>query len=223
MCGRFALFSDPTSIAHALRIAPSDNNRWQPRYNIAPGTWIPAVRRREDASPLVLDEIWWSYKPHWANEDAPEPINATAEKVATSNYFKGAFARHRCLVPADGWYEWAQVDGQKQPYFLCREDRDPLWLAAIWAERDDGTPGCAILTEPARSVAKQIHPRMPLVLDDQSLEPWLDPDLTDRETLRQVIHHLSGEHITHWPVSTRVNTPTENDPDLIEPVTSDSR
>lgn len=170
---------------------------------------------------LVLGEVWWGYKPHWAQESPAELINVIVDKVATSNYFKGAFARHRCLVPVDGWYEWLQVDGKKQPYFLCREDRKPIWLAAIWAERADGALGCAILTEPARGAAQLIHPRMPLVLDDDSLEPWLDPDLTDQETLRQVIHHLTADQITHWPVSTRVNKPTENDPKLIEPITTD--
>jgi putative SOS response-associated peptidase YedK len=219
MCGRFALFSDFPKLSASLKLPLAEHEQpLTPRYNVAPGTWIPAVRRRDDDSPLVLDEVWWGYKPHWANEDAPEPINATAEKVATSNYFKGAFAHHRCLVPANGWYEWRQVDGQKQPYFLGREDREPIWLAAIWAERDDGDPGCAIITEPARGVAREIHPRMPLVLDDGSLESWLDPGLTNRETLRQVIHHLNAEHITHWPVSSRVNRPVENDPELIEAV-----
>ena len=143
----------------------------------------------------------------FAGEKAPQPINATVEKVATSNYFKGTFAHHRCLVPTDGWYEWQPVDGKKQPHFLCREDREPLWLAGNWAERADGTPGCAIITEPARGAAKEIHSRMPSTLDAESLESWLDPHLTDRETIRNVVHHLDAELITHWPVSSRVNRP----------------
>ncbi|QFU01605.1 Putative SOS response-associated peptidase YedK [Halomonas sp. THAF5a] len=168
----------------------------------------------------MLDEVWWGYRPHWANEGAPEPINAKSERVAVSNYFRGAFAHHRCLVPADGWYEWHWHPGGKQPYFITRADREPIWLAAIWAERPDGAPGCAILTEPARGVAKEIHPRMPLALDNESLEPWLDPHLIDRETIRQVVHHLPADMLTHWPVSTRVNTPTHDDADLIEPIAS---
>lgn len=110
------------------------------------------------------------------------------------------------------------VDGKKQPHFLCREDREPIWLAGIWAERADGKPGCAILTEPARGVAKEIHPRMPLALGAESLEHWLDPDLTDRETIRKVVHHLDAEVITHWPVSTRVNRPTNDEASLIEAI-----
>ncbi|MGM0988517.1 MAG: SOS response-associated peptidase [Pseudomonadota bacterium] len=217
MCGRFALYSDYPRLAAALKL-PLAEHPLAPRYNVAPGTWINAVRRADADSQLTLDELWWGYRPHWADDNAPQPINATVEKVATSNYFKGAFAHHRCLVPADGWYEWVRLEGRKQPHFLTRTDREPLWFAGIWTQRPDGKPGCAILTEPARGVAKPIHPRMPLALDAESLEPWLDPDLTDRETIRQVVHHLDADLITHWPVSQRVNKPTEDDADLIEPV-----
>ncbi|MDI5893061.1 SOS response-associated peptidase [Halomonas rhizosphaerae] len=218
MCGRFSLYSSYSTLSQGLKLPLEVAVKLTPRYNVAPGTWITAVRHPTDNEPLVMDEVWWGYRPHWAKEKAPEPINATVEKVATSNYFRGAFAHHRCLVPADGWYEWLPLNGKKQPHFLCREDREPIWLAAIWTERPDGKPGCAILTEPARGVAKEIHPRMPLALDAESLKPWLDPHLTDRETIRQVVHHLDAELITHWPVSTRVNRPTNDEASLIEPL-----
>ncbi len=121
-------------------------------------------------------------------------------------------------MPADGWYEWLTIDGRKKPHYLTRRDGDPLWFAGIWTHRPDGKPGCAILTEPGRGVAKAIHPRMPLTLDQQSLEPWLDPDLTDRETIRHLVHHLPHEQLIHWLVSTRVNKPVVDDPALIEPL-----
>ncbi|MGM0985320.1 MAG: SOS response-associated peptidase family protein, partial [Pseudomonadota bacterium] len=105
MCGRFALYSAYPSLAESLRLPlEAPNAELAPRYNVAPGTWITAVRRPGADSQLTLDELWWGYRPHWADDKAPQPINATVEKVATSNYFKGAFARHRCLVPADGWF-----------------------------------------------------------------------------------------------------------------------
>lgn len=216
MCGRFALYSDYPRLAAALKL-PLVERELSPRYNVAPGTWIPAVRWRDEESSLVLDEVWWGYRPHWADDKAPQPINATVEKVATSNYFRGAFARHRCLVPADGWFEWVRVEGRKQPHYLTRSDGEPLWFAGIWTGRPDGKPGCAILTEPARGVAEEIHPRMPLALDAESLGPWLDADLTNRETVRQVVRHLDAALITHWPVSQRVNKPIEDDAELITP------
>ena len=217
MCGRFALYSPPSRLARRLGV-PLTERDLTARYNVAPGTWIIAVRRPAADEPAVMDAFWWGFKPHWAGESAPAPINATVEKVATSRYFKGAFAHHRCLIPADGWYEWQpQADG-KQPYFFCRQDREPLWLAGIWAQRADGSPGCAILTEPARGFTQDIHPRMPVVLDDESLEPWLDPDLTDRETIRHLVHHLSIDMLTHWAVSKRVGPPQNEGEGLVEPV-----
>ncbi len=219
MCGRFALYSPPPKLSESLRL-PLVERELTPRYNVAPGTFITAVRRADDDAPLVMDDLWWGYRPHWAQGTAPQPINAKVESVPTSRYFRAAFAHHRCLVPADGWFEWLPVNGRKQPHYLTRADGEPLWLAGIWAERADGKAGCAILTEPARGVAKEIHDRMPLALDAQSLEPWLDPHLTDRETLRQVVHHLEAGLMTHWPVSTRVNRPTQDDASLVEPISS---
>lgn len=219
MCGRFALYSSYPSLAASLRLPlETAETDLMPRYNVTPGTWITTVRRLDEESHLVLDAVWWGYQPHWANEDAPQPINARVEKVATSKYFRSAFAHHRCLVPANGWFEWASADGEKQPYFLTREDGEPLWLAGIWTERLDGKPGCAILTEQARGVAKQVHDRMPLALSAESLAPWLDPNLTDRVAMRQVVHHIDISQITHWPVSTRVNAPANDGENLITPL-----
>ncbi|SDG11789.1 SOS response associated peptidase (SRAP) [Onishia taeanensis] len=103
MCGRFALYSPYPKLSQAWRLS-LEARELTPRYNVAPGTWITAVRYPSDDAPLVMDEVWWGFRPHWAKEKSPEPINATVEKVATSNYFRGSFAHHRCLVPADGWY-----------------------------------------------------------------------------------------------------------------------
>lgn len=217
MCGRFALYSAYPKFAHRVGELRVDDPP-SPRYNVAPGTWISAMLRRSDDPQLAFDDVWWGYKPKWAGEKAPAPINATVEKVATSRYYQAAFQRHRCLIPADGWFEWLPGTKPKQPHFLCREDREPFFFAGIWTERADGKPGVAILTEPARGSAEEIHHRMPLILDDASLEPWLDPDLTDRETIRRFVRHIPTDAITHWPVSTRVNKPGEGDDEgLVNP------
>lgn len=106
-----------------------------------------------------------------------------------------------------------------QPHFICRMDSQPLFFAGIYAERDDGSIGCAILTEPARGSASEVHDRMPLILDEDSLKPWLSPDITDRETIRNIVRHIDAELIGHWPVSTAVNKPAEGQGDeLINPV-----
>jgi len=215
MCGRFALYSDPVAISRALRL-PLAPEHWPPRYNISPGTWITGVLRYSlDGDPL-FDELWWGYRPHWAGESGPQPINARAERLESSRYFRGAFHKQRCLIPADGWYEWLPAEGGKQPWFITREDRQPLFLGGIWAPLDDDTACCAIITEPARGVAKSIHDRMPLILDEVSLAPWLDSELTEREAIRSSVHHLPSEALTAWPVSKRVNRAGEEGSDLIE-------
>lgn len=218
MCGRFALYSDLGSIAAKVGV-PDLRLGGSPRYNVPPGTWIDTIRSEPEEATPSLCEMWWGYKPRWAKEKASQPINARAETVATSAYFKSAFQKHRCLIPADGWYEWDKSVSPKQPHFLCREDREPLFFGGIYTQRVDGTLGCAIITEPARGAAKHVHDRMPLILDNASLEPWLDPDLTDREAVRNVVHHIDATLITHWPVSTKVNRPSgAGDDSLINPL-----
>ncbi|WP_110709248.1 SOS response-associated peptidase [Salinicola sp. CR57] len=210
MCSRFSLYSTYQRFAHRIGELRVDEPP-TPRYNVAPGTWISSIRRQADDPQLTFDSVWWGYKPKWAGETAPQPINARVETVATSNFYQAAFQRHRCLIPADGWFEWLPGTKPKQPHFLCREDREPFFFAGIWTERVDGKPGVAILTEPARGSAVDVHDRMPLILTDESIEPWLDPALTDRETIRRFVKHVPAEAFTHWAVSTRVNKPGEGD------------
>ncbi|MFO7762569.1 MAG: SOS response-associated peptidase [Wenzhouxiangellaceae bacterium] len=217
MCGRYALFTDPGKISDKLGL-PSPPSGWQPGYNIAPGTGILGVRYSESDGRAIFDRLWWGYRPHWADQSAPEPINARAEKLESSRYFRGAFHSHRCLVPADGWYEWQATDKGKQPWFFAREDREPVFMAGIWITNPDDRPSCAIITEPARGEAGDIHSRMPLVLDDGCLQKWLDPQLQDRETLRQSMGRLDPDLLTCWPVSTEVNRTDNDSADLVEPV-----
>lgn len=120
MCGRYACYTPFAQLAALMRLPVTPRLPAQeppPRYNAAPGTWITSLATDGDSVPSFTS-MWWGYRPHWAQAGAPEPINATVEKVATSRYFRGAFARHRCLVPADGWYEWLPGEAGKQPYFL---------------------------------------------------------------------------------------------------------
>lgn len=217
MCGRFSQFSAYPRLAKRLRVA-MEAGAPPASYNIPPGTWISGFRQvAHDEPPEQLD-FWWGYRPKWAKGRAAQPINARVETVATSGYFKHAFARARCIVPADGWFEWLATETGKQPHYLTRTDREPIAFAGIYAEREDGSLGCAILTEPARGSAVEVHDRMPLILDDASLEPWLDPDLTDRETIRHVVRHLDAGTIEHWPVSRAVNRPgNDEDAGLINP------
>ncbi|WP_106476397.1 SOS response-associated peptidase [Phytohalomonas tamaricis] len=216
MCGRFAFFNKRQAAEQLHLDLPEQ--ALQPRYNVAPGTWILAAYRAEPECPVALGEIWWGYRPHWAGEKAPQPINARLEKVASSRFYSGAFVRHRCIIPADGWYEWLPTDHGKQPHYLTRDDRQPVWLAGIFAPRADGTLGGAIITHDAEGSAREVHDRMPLALDESCIDDWLDGDLTDKEMVRQLIQPLAAERIEHWPVSTSVNRPgNDEDDSLINP------
>lgn len=132
------------------------------RYNIPPGTWISGFRQVEHDAPPEQLELWWGFRPKWAKGKAAQPINAGVETVSTSGYFKYTFARQRCLIPADGWFEWLSTESGKQPHYLTRTDHEAISFAGIYAEREDGSLGCAILTEPARGSVVEVHSRMPL-------------------------------------------------------------
>ncbi|SFM29233.1 Putative SOS response-associated peptidase YedK [Ectothiorhodospira mobilis] len=217
MCGRFALYT-PLGPVVARYFGLTDAPQGEPRYNVAPGTAIHILQTDAQGSPR-LDPCHWGFRPPGAGVDAPRPINARAEKVATSPYFCGAFARHRCLIPADGWYEWRQTPQGRQPYYITLRDpgeAEVIFLAGIHAPGtgvEDG--GCAVITEPARGPLATIHPRQPLALNPTCLQAWLDPDITERQTLRARIRPLDPARLEIRPVDLRVNRAGEEGPELI--------
>jgi len=219
MCGRYNLHDMP-AIDTLRQLIPGLSEVVPPsrRYNVAPGTDISAVFLPDPESDPQLDLLWWGFRPAWVGEGGPQPINAKAEGVATSKYWQGAFARHRCLVPANGWYEWLPTADGKQPHYITREDGKLLWFAGLWTQREDDKLGCAIITEPARGSARDVHDRMPLCLTSESLPLWLDPDLTDSETLRSAVKHIEADALTHWAVRKRVGSVKNDDAGLIERV-----
>lgn len=219
MCGRFALSASLAQIAGDYFNLQGVGPEGGPRYNITPGTEIP-VFLSDGGDGAVLAALHWGFRPA-GMRDGPRPINARAERAATSPYFREAFARQRCLVPADGWFEWRQEGGGKQPYFVTRHPgaSDPvLFLAALWTPGPGGDMGsCAIVTEPAAPQLAAIHHRQPVVLDPACRWAWLDPALRERRALRRAVRRLNPEELQVYPVSRRVNRPGEDDPGLVEP------
>jgi putative SOS response-associated peptidase YedK len=149
-------------------------------------------------------------------------INLRAEKAATSPYFRSAFAHRRCLIPANGWYEWRKTESGKQPYYITLKNPDKdevVFLAALWEPTGEGDDTCcAILTEPVSPTFAFIHDRQPVVLDPERRWQWLDPELSDRDTIRKVARRLDPDRLTAYPVSSRVNRPSNDDASLIEEV-----
>ncbi|AGA34815.1 protein of unknown function DUF159 [Thioalkalivibrio nitratireducens DSM 14787] len=221
MCGRFALHTPRSRIAARyfdLQLPVGDGHA---RYNVTPGTQITAVLATAEA-PVSFALAHWGFRPPWAKESAPTPINIRAEKAATSPYSRSAFAHRRCLVPANGWYEWRRTESGKQPYYITLKDpkRDEVvFFAGLWEPAEKGTDiCCAILTEPVSPSFAFIHDRQPVVLDPGCRWQWLDPGLSDRKTLRNVARRQDPERLVAYPVSTRVNRPANDDPALLEPV-----
>ena len=220
MCGRFALRSSTADAAGQVLGLPPLPDWVTSRFNIPPGTGIPVILAGASGEP-EWGNAQWGFRPRWAQSDAPKPINARAETVATSKYFRNAFAHRRCLVPADGWYEWQVSDGRKQPWFIAPSDDENagvLFLAGIWEPSAEDAICCAIVTEPARPPLDSIHHRQPLALEPGCLEDWLNTELVDRDAIRSAVRRLPPERLNAHPVSTEVNRPENDYEDLLQPL-----
>jgi putative SOS response-associated peptidase YedK len=214
MCGRFALFDDVRQVADSTGYSIASGATFPPpRFNVSPGAPIMAIGAVDEE--IQVTTMHWGYKPRWAPDDTPSTHVARAESLASKRYWKGAFARHRCLVPVNGWYEWKHEGNEKRPYYFSAQEHPRLYLAGIFARLAEGGQGCAIVTEPARGVAKEIHRRMPVVLA-AGAEAWLDPEITDRETLRRSLRPLSPTFLTTWEVNGEINSPALDHAGLIQ-------
>jgi putative SOS response-associated peptidase YedK len=218
MCGRYELHTHPAAIALAFGLLEAPDA--QPRYNIAPMQQVPIVRQRADGSREWV-EMRWGLVPRWAKDPSigAKMINARAETIAEKPSFRTALHHHRCLIPADGFYEWKMTPGGKQPMHVGRKDGAPFgfaglferWLAADGAVLDT----CTILTTAANDLLRPIHDRMPVIVGPENYARWLDaanPDVND------LFAPFPSEVLVWHPVSTRVNAVRNDDASLIVPV-----
>lgn len=228
MCGRFVSVSSPDLLAqrfHTDEVALADGAK-PADYNVTPRAQIYVVRRRKTGE-TQLSTARWGLVPSWAKDPkvGDRQINARAESVATKPAYRRAFERRRCLIPADGFYEWQRAQGKrrKQPVFIRARDGEPLALAGLWEvwrenEADDWLRSCAIITTDANELLAPIHDRMPVILPESAWEGWLDPDNHDRDALARLLVPAPDDALELWPVSERVNSPGNNGPELLEPV-----
>jgi putative SOS response-associated peptidase YedK len=225
MCGRFTLRT-PASVIVAqfglFEVLP-----FSPRFNIAPSQPVPVVRLRTEAqSPEQRQWVWlrWGLIPRWAKDASigNQLINARAESVAAKPAYRGAFRRHRCLVVADGFYEWRQSDGQKQPYYICMHDHRPFAFAGLWDHWTDPEQAtiesCVILTTQANAIVRPLHDRMPVILAAAEYSRWLDPNVQEAAALTPLLDPYPADEMTAIRVSTRVNSPGHDDPSCVEPL-----
>ncbi|MDZ7829852.1 MAG: SOS response-associated peptidase [Halofilum sp. (in: g-proteobacteria)] len=213
MCGRYTLRKPR---AHPWLEHAPELEGIEPAFNIAPGRRVPVVGRNADGD-RVVSLASWGFHPRWLPADARSPINARAETAGSKPMFRGAFRKGRCLVPADGWYEWQERDnGPKQPYFFHRPDDALFWFAGLAAMNEAGERTLAILTTDANEISKAVHPRMPVVLgDDERAAIWLDPGADD-QTLQGLLMPAEDGLVETYPVSRRVNRPANDEPACVE-------
>jgi putative SOS response-associated peptidase YedK len=224
--------SSPRLLAERFGVDEIVTEPHEPDYNVAPRADVYGVVERERGS-RVLESLRWGLVPSWAEDlkIGDRMINARAETLVEKPAYHRAFARRRCILPADGFYEWRALPKQgtagvrKQPMFIHRRDGEPLAFAGLWdVWRDRGEPeaswvvSCVIVTTRANDVLAPIHDRMPVVLPEDAWTPWLDPEEHDLDRLSTLLVPAPSSSFDVFPVSTLVNKADNNDAELVKPV-----
>lgn len=219
MCGRFSLTLPVDAIGRLFGVDVEGAPPLTARYNVAPSQPVAAIRRDEESGGRELAMLQWGFVPAWARDPVSmrQPINARGETVESKPMFRDAFRRRRCLIPADGFYEWKKVAGGKQPWRIERADGAPFAFAGLWDrwQSRDGKAieSCLIITTDANETMRPIHDRMPVILDIGRFGPWLEASPVEASDLIEPWH---GE-LAAYPVSRRLNDPQNDDAGLIEP------
>lgn len=225
MCGRFALISSTEEVADALGIDPAtiaDIPLAVPRYNIAPTQPVLAAYL-DDNGQRRLTFFQWGLIPSWSKDVTigSRLINARSETVTEKPSFRNAFKRRRCLIPADGFYEWQKLNGGKQPMYIHGADGRPLALAGLWEVWQDpeGTrlQTCTILTTTPNELMASIHDRMPVILEPEDFTMWLEPGAHPDEALH-LLRPYPADRMAAYPVSTAVNNPRNDTAECIQKI-----
>ncbi len=223
MCGRFTLRASTSALAEQFGALAVDI--FAPRFNIAPSQPVLVVRLRPDTSlpQKELTSVRWGLIPSWAQDPAigNRTINARSETVADKPAFRAAFRRRRCLVPADGFFEWRRGK-TKQPFFIEMADQRPFAMAGLWEswEGPDHSliESCTILTTVPNALMEPIHDRMPVILSPECYDQWLDASLSGPESVKHLLVPFDAKAMKACPVSTYVNRPTNEGPECIAPI-----
>jgi len=219
MCGRFELHSAFEIIAKLFGLT-GGSFTMPTGYNIAPGDDIAIIVNRGGTNELAACR--WGFVPPWAKDlkDGYKMINARAETVAEKPSFRQTFSSHRCLVVADGFYEWKSSGGKKKPYYIHRRDGQPFGMAGLYNHwtSPEGEQVCtgAIITTEANGIVRPIHDRMPVITSPDTVALWLDPTVHERGKLLSLLKPYGDDEIELYEVSMRVNSPKNDSKELIE-------
>jgi putative SOS response-associated peptidase YedK len=234
MCGRY-VHPDAAAIERAWHVGRDNSNPFGRRYNVLPTTSVPTIRTDPESGAPELTTARWGFIPHWWKNARPpqSTINARSEEAAAKPMWRHAYRQARCLMPAEGWYEWrelerldratGEVKRYKQPYFMRRPDGAPFCFAALmsfWQAPDASASGlsCAILTRAAAGPVAEIHDRMPVILPDDAHAEWLSGELADPVRVAALIAERAQSAFVYAPVSTVINGRVADTAKLIEPI-----
>lgn len=222
MCGRFTLSLPAETLMDLFQLPQVPP--LEPRYNIAPTQPVAVVRLDGETGERRMDLLRWGLIPFWAKDPkiGSRMINARSETAAKKPAFRAAFRTRRCLVPADGFYEWQKVGAGKQPHHIRLAGGGGFGMAGLWEhwEGEDGEAidSCAILTTEANDLLQPIHDRMPVIIDPERYDLWLEPGMADVGALESLLAPAPDDALEAHPVSTLVNSPRNEGPELVEPV-----
>lgn len=229
MCGRVFQVRPAEEIATAFKVkGPVPNSG--PRYNAAPSQDLLVIRRHPDTGERCLDKLKWGLVPSWTKDikAARKPINAMSETVEVKPMFKGAFAKRRCALVCDGFYEWwSQGPKNKRPYAIALFNRETVAMAGLWENWRDPDSGewvrtfCVLTTE-ANSLVGKIHDRMPVILEEHQLPAWLGEEPSSLSDLKGLCTPYPSERMTMWPVDRRVGSPRFDDPCILDIIDEDT-
>ncbi|MDT4921048.1 MAG: hypothetical protein QOI15_1950 [Pseudonocardiales bacterium] len=241
MCGRYVSVRSNEDLTDEFDAVDATDDEWTaPNYNVAPTDPVRVVVNRplRDENGTKAEEptrqlrvASWGLVPSWSKDRKTQGrmFNARVEGVATTNAFRRAYAKRRCLVPADGWYEWQRVDGGKQPIYMTSENGHPIAFAGLyefWGEQGHTLTTCTIITAPAAGELAEVHDRMPHVQPRTTWRRWLDPEVDDPADLLASWDEAGAERLELRPVATLVNKVDNDGPELIarvEPAVDEQR
>ncbi len=227
MCGRFSLAQTAESIAQAFQLPEIPDRRLAPRYNIAPTQLVAAMTQENGNAARQLRWLRWGLIPSWAKDSkiGNRLINARAETLTQKPSFRHAFKRRRCLILADGFYEWKKTGNRKQPYYFELKNGQSFALAGLWEtwqpKGGEAIASCTIVTTEANALIQPIHDRMPVILEPDNYEQWLDSRLTNTDALEPLLKPYKSELMTASPVSSLVNNPANDVPECLTPMSLD--
>jgi putative SOS response-associated peptidase YedK len=231
MCGRITLAATPKQLHDLFAITETsaqDPSILKPRFNIPPSQEVLAVRETPEHHGWELVTLRWGLIPAWAKDPkiGNRLINARAESLAEKPSFRAAFQKRRCLIPADGFFEWKKRNGKREPYCVRLRDGRPFAFAGLWDQwqSTDGelVESCTIVTTDANDLVRPLHDRMPVIVDPQDYERWLDRRIQDPAKLREILKPYPSERMIAYPVSAAVNNPRHDDARCVEPESTNS-